>query len=94
MAWYQLTLKKLGAMGKIPKTLLGENVREIVKSFSEYVQARLGEARKQNERVYHDRTPDLETLEPISGMTIKWNCYVIYVLLLLVTIFIGLENSA
>ena len=69
MAWYQLTLRKLASIGKIPKILLRENVREAVKLFSEHVQAKLAAAKKQNERVYHDRTPDLDTLEPISGMT-------------------------
>lgn len=68
MAWYSLTLKKLGAIGKIPKTLLGENVREVVKNFADYVQARLVALKKQNEQVYHDRIPDTDTLEPISGM--------------------------
>ena len=68
MAWYSLTLKKLGTIGKVPRNLAGDSsVREAVKNFTDYIQARLTAAKKQNDQVYHERMPDLETLELISG---------------------------
>ena len=68
MAWLALTLKKLGTIGKIPRNLAGDNsVREAVKNFTEYVQAKSVAAKKQNDQVYHVHVPELETLEPIAG---------------------------
>jgi len=68
MAWFSLTLKKLATIGKIPKNLGGDNtMREAVKHFTEHVQARAAAAKKQNDQVYHERMPDLETLELITG---------------------------
>lgn len=72
MAWHQLALKKLTSLGRIPKNL-GETgvVREAVKNFAEHVQSKLAVARRQNDQVYHDRVPDVETLEAFSGTYVR-----------------------
>ena len=72
MAWHQLALKKLTAIGRVPKNLgEGTVLKEAIKNFSEHVQAKLAVSKKQNEQVYHERIPDLETLESFSGQLKK-----------------------
>ena len=69
IAWYQQASKKLSSLGRIPKNLVdsGGLVREAVKNFSEHIQMKVTVAKKQNDQVYHERVPDMETLESFSG---------------------------
>ena len=61
-----MALKKLNSIGRVPKSV-GEGLREGIKNFIDHIQAKVVAGRKQNDQVYHDRIPDLETLEPYPG---------------------------
>ena len=69
MAWYQLAIKKLLSLGRIPKSIGGEstNLREAVKNFLDHIQEKLAAAKRQNDQVYHEKIPDPDTLESFSG---------------------------
>ena len=68
VAWYQFSLQKLSAVGRVPKSL-GEAARDAVKNFSGHVQEKLQTVKRQNDQVYHDPIPDIEVLEPIQGQS-------------------------
>ena len=68
IAWHQQAHKKLSSIGRIPKNLVESALlKEAVKNFSDHIQAKVGVAKKQNDQVYHERVPDVETLESVSG---------------------------
>ena len=66
IAWYQFSLQRLAAIGKVPRSL-GEAAREAVKNFNSHVQEKLQTVKRQNDQVYHDVIPDVEMLEPTQG---------------------------
>ena len=65
IAWLQLSLQKLTAIGKIPKSL--GDVREIAKKFFDHVNEKLMVVRRQNDQVYHETVPEADMLEQVSG---------------------------
>ncbi len=65
IAWLQLSLQKLTAIGKIPKSL-GE-VREAAKKFFDHASDRLQVVRRQNDQVYHEPIPEPDALEQATG---------------------------
>lgn len=70
IAWYQFSLQKLHAIGRVPKSL-GEAARDAVKNFNSHVQDKLQTVKRQNDQVYHDSIPDVELLEPTQGIKFK-----------------------
>ncbi len=65
IAWLQLSLQKLTAIGKIPKSL--GDLREAAKKFFDHVNDRLQVVKRQNDQVYHAPIPEPDTLEQTTG---------------------------
>ncbi len=63
-----LSLQKLTAIGKIPKSL--GDVREAAKNFFDHVNDRLQVVKRQNDQVYHAPIPEPDTLEQATGKLI------------------------
>ena len=61
-----LATQRLTAVGKVPKSL-GEPVKEALRNLSTHLQEKLGAARRQNDQVYHEPVPELDTLETVQG---------------------------
>jgi tyrosine-protein phosphatase non-receptor type 23 len=67
IALTQLTVQRLNAItGKPPKGM-GDLIKMARQNFAEHATEKLAVAKRQNEQVYHDSVPQIETLELMAG---------------------------
>ena len=67
----QLTVQKLNSItGKPPKGM-GDAMKQSRQNFADHITSKLTVAKKQNEQVYHDTVPQVESVELLSGIKIE-----------------------
>ncbi|XP_019849415.1 PREDICTED: tyrosine-protein phosphatase non-receptor type 23-like isoform X1 [Amphimedon queenslandica] len=66
IAYQQLALEKIKSIGK-PHRATPDVFKEAIKNLADFLNQKLQESLKQNEQVFHELVPDLETLEPAPG---------------------------
>jgi tyrosine-protein phosphatase non-receptor type 23 len=67
IAFQQLAVEKVRSIGKLPRNT-PDSVKDAVKNLTEYLTLKLQESLRQNEQVFHELVPNLETLEPAPGI--------------------------